>query len=149
MGWVLLQINSDGCIETCTQNVRDLFGYEKSELHKQPIYSYLHSADHAKLNPILNTMSYGHNSSSNSGGSNNNSNSLALGWGDQDDTQSQQQAQQKGKRSISTKVRMLVKDRANDAMDQKSGVRGEKYEEVVLIAAPVKGEYEYDVPFLI
>lgn len=64
----------------------------------------------------------------------------------------------KSKRSISTKVRMLVKDTRpatqtssnSDGMDQKplrQTGHQDKYEEVVLIAAPVKGEFNTNTAY--
>lgn len=62
--------------------------------------------------------------------------SFALDGWDQDDQQ-----HQKNRRSITAKVRMLVKhpEGASETMEQKQQ-RQDKYEEVVLIAAPVKGK---------
>jgi nuclear receptor coactivator 2 len=53
IGWALLEINSEGIIECATENVSDVLHYSRSELTGQPIYSYLHTGDHAKLSPIL------------------------------------------------------------------------------------------------
>lgn len=179
MGWVLLQVNADGIIESCTQNIRELIGYEKQELYKKPLYSYLYPGDHAKLNPIINNMSYNSVPSQvgiggGGGGGGGNGGSGMGGWGVSDGADDQQQQansggststpggggsssstqQPKAKSSISTKVRMLVKDplrlamhgvNVNDAMDPKAlrqlqQQQQDKFEEVVLIAAPVKGE---------
>lgn len=117
VGWVLLQINTEGIIESCTKNIKDLIGYDRSELQKQPIYSYLHTGDHNKLGPILSNMSF------------------QLGWGGEQEDQ-----HHKNRRGITAKVRMLVKhpEGSNETMEQKQQ-RQDKYEEVVLIAAPVKG----------
>lgn len=115
-GWALLKINADGMIESVTENIKDLIRFTRSELQKQPIYSYLHPGDHAKLSPTLNNMSF------------------QLSW-DQDDGQTQ-------KRPIKTRIRMLVKhpEGAAETMEQKQQ-RQDKYEEVVLFAAPFsKGE---------
>ncbi|XP_061397016.1 serine-rich adhesin for platelets, partial [Musca vetustissima] len=189
VGWVLLQVNAEGIIESCTQNIKELIGYEKQELYRRPLYQYLHAGDHAKLDPIINNMSStfstttnnvgGGNTggaaagglSGNAGGANSvgGMHDLNSGWGlgDTDDHNGGGGGSVgggmggKSKRSISTKVRMLVKDTrsatqtsgssssssttttttttnntdSSNSMDQKS-----KYEEVVLIAAPVKDE---------
>ncbi|XP_037909324.1 nuclear receptor coactivator 3 isoform X2 [Hermetia illucens] len=118
VGWVLLQINTEGIIESCTKNIKDLIGYDRSELQKQPIYSYLHTGDHNKLGPILSNMSF------------------QLGWGGEQEDQ-----HHKNRRGITAKVRMLVKhpEGSNETMEQKQQ-RQDKYEEVVLIAAPVKDD---------
>lgn len=107
-GWALLKINAEGIIETVTENIKDLIRFTRSELQKQPIYSYLHPGDHAKLSPTLNNMSF------------------TVGWGDQDEGQT--------KRPIKTRIRMLVKH-PEETMEQKQQ-RQDKYEEVVIFAAP-------------
>lgn len=120
-GWALLKINAEGIIETVTENIKDLIGFTQTDLQKQPIYSYLHPGDHAKLSPTLSNMSF------------------ALGW-DQDDGQPT-------KRPIKSRIRMLVKhpDGANETMEQKQQ-RQDKYEEVVIFAAPFnKGLYSSNV----
>lgn len=53
VGWALLEINSDGCIEYATDNVIDVLHYSRQELSGQSIYSYLHTGDHNKVSPIL------------------------------------------------------------------------------------------------
>lgn len=201
VGWVLLQVNAEGIIESCTQNIRELIGYEKQELYRRPLYMYLFPGDHAKLDPIINNMSStfstnncggggggggggagggvlgggGNNSSGgpNSagggpgglGGMHDLNSGWGLGGGDTEDLNGGGGGGGNGagstggkpKRSISTKVRMLVKDMRSatqtsgsstsststtttntdsNSMDQKP-----KYEEVVLIAAPVKGKF--------
>ncbi|KAG4072789.1 hypothetical protein HA402_009612 [Bradysia odoriphaga] len=110
-GWALLKINAEGIIETVTENIKDLIGFTQIDLQRQPIYSYLHPGDHAKLSPTLNNMSF------------------ALGW-EQDDGQP-------NKRPIKSRIRMLVKhpDGANETMEQKQQ-RQDKYEELVIFAAP-------------
>ncbi|XP_059617305.1 nuclear receptor coactivator 2 isoform X2 [Phlebotomus argentipes] len=129
-GWVLLEINAEGIIECVTENIKDLITFTRAELSRQSIYSYLHPGDHGKLSPILNNMSF------------------AVGWGGtEEDSQSpQQQAQsaasnQAGKKSIKTRIRMLVKhpEAAGETIEQKQQ-RMDKYEEVVIIAAPVKDD---------
>lgn len=180
VGWVLLQVNANGIIESCTQNIRELIGYEKQELYHQPLYMYLYSGDHAKLEPIINNMysnsgsgpggggggGVGSGAGSSGGGA---AGSGSSSWGDLDELNNGNASQHsagsnsspggggggagggKSKRSISTKVRMLVKDTRpatqtssnSDGMDQKplrQTGHQDKYEEVVLIAAPVKGE---------
>lgn len=183
VGWVLLQVNANGIIESCTQNIRELIGYEKQELYHQPLYMYLYHGDHAKLEPIINNMysnpngggSSSINSNSGPGGSGIGGGGGPTGWGDLDELNNGNASQHsagsnsssgggaggsggggpsgggKSKR-ISTKVRMLVKDtrtatqtssNCEPGLEQKplrqSGQQ-DKYEEVVLIAAPVKGE---------
>lgn len=111
-GWALLKINAEGIIETVTENIKDLIRFTRNELEKQPIYSYVHPGDHAKLSPTLNNMSF------------------AVGWGEQhDDGQT--------KRPIKSRIRMLVKhpEGAAETMEQKQQ-RQDKYEEVVIFAAP-------------
>jgi len=184
VGWVLLQVNANGIIESCTQNIRDLIGYEKQELYHQPLYRYLYSGDHTKLEPIINNMynpnGGGSSSASNPGPGGSSGGPSAGVWGDLEELNNGNASQQsagsnsssggaggqgggggggaaggggtavgKSKRSISTKVRMLVKDtrtatQTSSNCEEKplrqSGHQ-DKYEEVVLIAAPVKGEY--------
>jgi len=171
VGWVLLQVNANGIIESCTQNIRDLIGYEKQELYHQPLYMYLYSGDHAKLEPIINTMynnpNGGNSNSANNSGPGGSSAGTSAGvWGDLEELNNGNASQGSNssgagglggaggaaagkKRSISTKVRMLVKDtrtatQTSSNCEEKplrqSGHQ-DKYEEVVLIAAPVKGEY--------
>ncbi|XP_073823814.1 basic helix-loop-helix family member taiman isoform X2 [Musca autumnalis] len=195
VGWVLLQVNAEGIIESCTQNIKELIGYEKHELYRRPLYQYLHAGDHAKLDPIINNMSStfstnnvvgggntGGSSSGIGGGGGNGPNSvggmhdLNSSWGLGGDTDDHNGGSSSGgimaggigakpKRSISTKVRMLVKDTrsatltsgssssststttttttttnntdSSNSMDQKS-----KYEEVVLTTAPVKDDVD-------
>ncbi|XP_055684535.1 nuclear receptor coactivator 2 isoform X3 [Lutzomyia longipalpis] len=132
-GWVLLEINAEGIIECVTENIKDLIAFTRAELSRQSIYSYLHPGDHGKLSPILNNMSF------------------TVGWGaTEDDSQSPQQPQavtgpnqagSGGKKSIKTRIRMLVKhpDAAGETIEQKQQ-RLDKYEEVVIIAAPVKDD---------
>ncbi|XP_030377850.1 nuclear receptor coactivator 2 isoform X4 [Scaptodrosophila lebanonensis] len=166
VGWVLLQVNANGIIESCTQNIRELIGYEKQELYHQPLYMYLYAGDHAKLEPIINNMYSGVGVS----GRGASVGSAGTSWGDLDELNNGNASQQsagsnsnssggggggayKPKRSISTKVRMLVKDTRPatqtsnsgtlDASDQKplrQVGQQDKYEEVVLIAAPVKDD---------
>ncbi|XP_037813441.1 serine-rich adhesin for platelets [Lucilia sericata] len=153
VGWVLLQVNSAGIIESCTQNIRELIGYEKQELYRQPLYMYLYPGDHAKLDPIISNMSSSSLGGGNgSGGSGNgNIHDVNSAWGLGGETEDHTSNCSKPERSNSTKVRMLVKDirsstqtsgssttTNNDnsnSMDQKP-----KYEEVVLMAAPVKDD---------
>ncbi|XP_055299540.1 putative uncharacterized protein DDB_G0271606 isoform X25 [Sitodiplosis mosellana] len=113
-GWALIQINSDGIIETVTENIKELINFTSTDLLKQPIYSYLHPGDHAKLSPLLNNMSFQLNS-----------------WERQDDGQSAQ-----SKRNIQKRIRMLVKhqESGTETMEQKQQ-RQDKYEEVVMYAA--------------
>ncbi|XP_058985901.1 serine-rich adhesin for platelets isoform X2 [Musca domestica] len=181
VGWVLLQVNAEGIIESCTQNIKELIGYEKQELYRRPLYEYLHAGDYAKLDPIINNMSstlsggvgglgggvgIGGNGPNSAGSGKHDLNS-GWGLGDVDDHNGGGGGGVggivggKSKRSISTKVRMLVKDTRSatqtsgsssssssssttttttnntdsNSMDQKS-----KFEEVVLIAAPVKDD---------
>lgn len=110
-GWALLKIAADGIIESVTENIKDLIRFTRADLQKQPIYSYLHPGDHAKLSPTLTNMSF------------------QPSW-DQDDGQAI-------KRPIKTRIRMLVKhpEAASETMEQKQQ-RQDKYEEVVIFAAP-------------
>ncbi|XP_053960234.1 nuclear receptor coactivator 3 isoform X2 [Anastrepha ludens] len=170
--WVLLQVTADGIIESCTQNIRELIGYDKQELYRKPLYQYLYPGDHAKLDPLINNMSYG--GAGNGGGSTSGGvggigcgSGNQTGWADQDDANSGASSQHsttslgpsgpKGKRNIAAKVRMLVKDmrsatqttatvsmtHPNDAIDQKTirqHVQAEKYEEIMLLATPMKDD---------
>ncbi|XP_067620107.1 nuclear receptor coactivator 2 isoform X2 [Eurosta solidaginis] len=159
--WVLLQVTADGIIESCTQNIRELIGYDKQELYRKPLYQYLYPGDHVKLEPIINNMtcSGGANASSGAGGS-------QSGWVDLEDGNSAASSQHstgsmgptslKTKRNVAAKVRMLVKDmrsatqtsanilaaHPNDAIDQKTmrHTQPEKYEEVMLLATPMKDD---------
>lgn len=112
-GWALLQINADGIIETVTESITDLIRFTPTDLLKQPIYSYLHPGDHAKLSPILNNMSF-----------------QLSNWDRQEDGQSTN-----NKRNIQKRIRMLVKhpEGASETMEQKQQ-RQDKYEEVVIYA---------------
>ena len=150
VGWILLQINSTGIIESCTQNIRELIGYEKHELYRQSLYMYLHPGDHAKLDPIISNMISPSVRGGSSSGSSSGINDVNSVWGLSGDADDHSNNCGKQERSNSTKIRMLVKDMRsatqtsgssltanndnNNSMDQKS-----KYEEVVLMAAPVKG----------
>nr|ARQ14806.1 taiman-D [Bactrocera dorsalis] len=159
--WVLLQVTADGIIESCTQNIRELIGYDKQELFRKPLYQYLHSDDHAKLNPIINNMPYG--VSGNATGDIGCGSGSQSGWNDLEDANSGTNSQHstaslgpgsaKAKRNIAAKVRMLVKDlrsatqtsmtHQNDALDQKTvgqHINPEKYEEVMLLATPMKDD---------
>lgn len=113
-GWALLQLNSDGIIETVTENIKDLIHFTPTDLIKQPIYSYLHAGDHAKLSPLLNNMSF-----------------QVSNWDRQEDGQSAQ-----NKRNIQKRIRMLVKhpESGTETMEQKQQ-RQDIYEEVVMYAA--------------
>lgn len=163
--WVLLQVTADGIIESCTQNIRELIGYDKQDLYRKPLYHFLNPGDHAKLDPIISNMSYvGGGDGNTSGGVG----GIDCGsvWTDQDDGNSGTSSQHstatfapggpKAKRNVAAKVRMLVKDmrsatqttatasmtHANDVMDQKTirqHIQSEKYEEVMLLATPMKG----------
>lgn len=156
VGWVLLQVNSDGIVESCTQNIRELIGYEKHELYHKPLHMYLYPGDQAKLDPVISNMAATYVGGG--GGNGNGSGDIGVGlsgWVDGNEDHNSQQSLGKQKRSISTKVRMLVKDmrsatqtsgssNPHDSVDQKPTrhlSQQEKYEEVVLIAAPVKGRY--------
>ncbi|XP_011181235.2 nuclear receptor coactivator 2 isoform X4 [Zeugodacus cucurbitae] len=157
--WVLLQVTADGIIESCTQNIRELIGYDKQELYRKPLYQYLHSGDHAKLDPIINNMPYG--VSGNGTGDIGCGSGSQSGWNDLEDsgTNSQHSTASLGpgsakiKRNIAAKVRMLVKDlrsatqtsmsHQNDPLDQKTvgqQIHPEKYEEVMLLATPMKDD---------
>ncbi|XP_039952185.1 nuclear receptor coactivator 2 isoform X10 [Bactrocera tryoni] len=159
--WVLLQVTADGIIESCTQNIRELIGYDKQELFRKPLYQYLHSGDHAKLDPIINNMPYG--VSGNATGDIGCGSGSQSGWNDLEDANSGTNSQHstaslgpgsaKTKRNIAAKVRMLVKDlrsatqtsmtHQNDALDQKTvgqHINPEKYEEVMLLATPMKDD---------
>lgn len=111
-GWAILQINSDGIIETVSDSIKDLIQYTSADLLKQPIYSYLHPSDQAKLSPLLNNnMSFAN-------------------WDRQDDGPTVN-----GKRNIQKRIRMRVKypETANETMEQKQQ-RQENYEEFVMYA---------------
>ncbi|XP_050340125.1 nuclear receptor coactivator 2 isoform X10 [Bactrocera neohumeralis] len=159
--WVLLQVTADGIIESCTQNIRELIGYDKQELFRKPLYQYLHSGDHAKLDPIINNMPYG--VSGNATGDIGCGSGSQSGWNDLEDANSGTNSQHstaslgpgsaKTKRNIAAKVRMLVKDlrsatqtsmtHQNDALEQKTvgqHINPEKYEEVMLLATPMKDD---------
>lgn len=127
-GWALLQINSDGIIETVTENIKDLIHFTPADLLKQPIYSYLHPGDHAKLSPLLSNMSF-----------------QLANWDRQDDGQAAQ-----NKRNIQKRIRMLVKhpESGSETMEQKQQ-RQDKYEEVVMYAAAPfnKGESSDQIHF--
>lgn len=113
-GWALLQINSDGIIETVTESIKDLIRFTPADLLHKTIYSYLHPGDHAKLSPFLNAMSFQLNN-----------------WERQEDGQNGN-----SKRNIQKRIRMLVKhpESGSESMEQKNQHQ-EKYEEVVLYAA--------------
>lgn len=113
----MLKINSEGIIETVTENIKDLICFTRAEIQKQSIYSYLYAGDHAKFSPILNNTTF------------------SIGWEQQDDGQTT-------KRPIKSRIRMLVKnlDAISDTMEQKQQ-RQDRYEDLVLFAAPFnKGE---------
>lgn len=114
-GWAILQINSDGIIETVSDSIKQLIHFTPADLIKQPIYSYLHPSDQVKLSPLLN---------------NNMSFPLAPNWDRQDDG-----VLVNGKRNIQKRIRMLVKypDIANETMEQKQQ-RQDKFEEFVMYA---------------
>ncbi|XP_062546397.1 nuclear receptor coactivator 2 isoform X4 [Armigeres subalbatus] len=120
VGWVLLEINSEGVIECATDNVLDVLHYTRTELHGQSIYSYLHTGDHSKLSPILNK------------------NSFELNW---DQNEFYSQFIQPPKRTIRTKIRWLLKapESANDTIEQKQQ-RQDKYKDLLIISAPVKDD---------
>lgn len=125
-GWTLLQINSDGIIETVTENIKELIHFTPADLLKQPIFSYLHPGDHNKLSPLLNSMSF----------------QLST-WDRQDDGQLAQ-----NKRNIQKRIRMLVKhpESGSETMEQKQQ-RQDKYEEVIMYAAAPfsKGKFNVDL----
>lgn len=110
-GLAIIQINSDGIIESVTDNIKDLIQFTSAELLKQQIYSYLHPSDQAKLSPLLN----------------NNMSFPVANWDRQDDGPTVN-----GERSIQKRIRMLIKcpDNVNDLMEQKP----QKYEELVMLA---------------
>lgn len=114
VGWVLLEISAEGIIECVTDNIVDLVRYTSDELHSQSIYSYLHPGDHSKLSPVLNNMSF------------------ALSWDQGSDDRQARKRQQK------IRIRLLVKppEGASETMEQKQQ-RQDKYEDAVLIAAPI------------
>ncbi|XP_017469858.1 PREDICTED: nuclear receptor coactivator 2 isoform X1 [Rhagoletis zephyria] len=164
--WVLLQVTADGIIESCTQNIRELIGYDKQDLYRKPLYHFLNPGDHAKLDPIINNMPYGGGGDGNTSGGVGGIDCGSV-WTDQDDGNSGTSSQHstatfgpggpKAKRNVAAKVRMLVKDmrsatqttasasmtHQNDAMDQKTirqHIQFEKYEEVMLLATPMKDD---------
>lgn len=113
-GIALLKISAaDGIIESVTENIKNIINYSQSELLRQPIYSYLHPGDHAKLSPTLSNMSF------------------QLGWDQQEDGQTN------NRRPIKTRIRMLVKhpEGASNTAEQKQPHQ-DRYEEVILFAAP-------------
>lgn len=115
VGWALLEINNDGVIEYVTESIKDYINFSRSDLLGKPIYSYLHPGDHSKLSPLLDNISIG------------------FGWA-QDDLHQQ-------KRAVKARIRMLIKspDSATETMEQKQK-HFEKYEEVSIIATPMKGK---------
>lgn len=113
-GWVLMLINKEGLILSCTQNIRDFIGFEKSELLQNKIYTYLHSNDKTKIHNMLNNNLMENKSS----------------W-DQDD---KLKSFNKIKRSCSIKVRMSLKNISNELKND-----DENYIDLVIIAAPAKG----------
>lgn len=104
-GWALLKIRADGHIDTVTENIEDLIRFKRADLQQTTIYKYLHPSDHAKLSPLLSTMSL----------------SVSAGW----DSLSHSSARQPNalveedsagsahvvatKRAIKTRLRMLCK----------------------------------------
>lgn len=88
-GWVLMQINKEGVVLSCTQNIREFIGFEKSEIIQNKIYTYLHSNDKTKIHNMLNNKMLENKTS----------------W-DHDD---KLKSLNKIKRSCSVKVRMNVK----------------------------------------
>lgn len=148
VGWVLLQVNSAGIIESCTQNIRDLIGYEKQELCRQPLCMYLYPGDRAKLDPILN-MSTSSMSRGNSGSGSGGTPDVDTAWNVRIDSEDPNSSNSKQERSSSVKIRMLVKEMrlstqtssssSNLSNDNNSMDQNPKYEEVVLMAASVKG----------
>ncbi|XP_063529859.1 nuclear receptor coactivator 1-like isoform X1 [Cydia strobilella] len=60
LGWVLLEINSEGKIVCVTENIKDFILQDRTELYKKSIFSLLHARDHAKIKPLLkNIQSFG------------------------------------------------------------------------------------------
>lgn len=53
IGWALLGINSDGEIESVSDNISKFINWDKEDLHRQSIYDYLHNGDHHKFISIL------------------------------------------------------------------------------------------------
>lgn len=53
-GWVLMQINKEGVILSCTENIREFIGFERSEIIQNKICTYLHSIDKTKIHNMLN-----------------------------------------------------------------------------------------------
>lgn len=51
LGWVLLEINSEGQIICVTENIKDFILQDRTEL--KSIFSILHDRDHAKIKPLL------------------------------------------------------------------------------------------------
>lgn len=116
-GWVLMLINKEGVILSCTQNIREFIGFEKSELLQNKIYTYLHSNDKTKIHNMLNNNMMENKSS----------------W-DQDD---KLKSFNKVKRSCSVKVRMSVKNTTSEIKNE-----DESLVDLVIIAAPAKGNYK-------
>lgn len=56
IGWALLGINSDGEIESVSDNISDFINWDREDLHRQSIYDYLHDGDHHKFVSILRNM---------------------------------------------------------------------------------------------
>lgn len=208
VGWILLQVNVEGIIESCTRNIRELIGYEKQELYRTPLYKYLHPNDHSKIHPILrnlikinNSFTINHNdqynseNDKNSGDHNQNLGINTPPWStdrsvDEDDHQQtfgygsialsatikNNSITDSSRNSISTKVRMLVKNvsRNNNTnpigtvsvasdlnqkfllnnhqqqseqqhqlqQQQQNLPSQDKYEDVILIAAAIKGSID-------
>ncbi|KAL5281454.1 NCOA2 family protein [Megaselia abdita] len=115
--WVLMQINKEGVILSCTQNIREFIGFEKSEIIQNKIYTYLHSIDKTKIHNMLNNKMVENKNS----------------W-DHDD---KLKSLNKIKRSCSMKVRMNVK---KSMIDIKS--EDDRFVDLIIIAAPAKDEIE-------
>lgn len=147
VGWVLLEINSEGVIEHATKNVSDVLHYTSAELQGKSIYSYLHPGDHSRLSPILDKHTFslgnweqeetpsalvgaggGGAGSGGSGGSGSSSGSAAAN---------------NNKKTVPTRVRWLIKqtESANDTIEQKQQ-RQDKYKELLIVSAPLKDDIE-------
>lgn len=117
IGWVLLEINSEGVIECATENVCDVLHYTRAELQGKSIYSYLHPGDHSRLSPILDKHTF------------------SLGWDQDQDSNN--------KKAAPMRVRWLIKqtESVNDTIEQKQQ-RQDKYKDLLIMSAPLKDDAE-------
>uniref|UniRef100_A0A336MLM1 CSON013975 protein n=1 Tax=Culicoides sonorensis TaxID=179676 RepID=A0A336MLM1_CULSO len=118
IGWVLLEISSDGRIEYATENVCDVLHYTRTELQGKDIYTFLHMGDHARLSSILSKQT------------------ISVAWDQEQDASG-------GKKATPMRVRWLIKqsENVNETIEQKQQ-RPEKYKDVIIMSAPLKDDAE-------